>query len=313
MYRGTNIGVVVPAYNEEDLIAATLDGIPGYVDRIYVVDDASGDGTGDVIRGRQKSDHRILCLGHRENRGVGGAIATGYRAALSDGMEVIAVMAGDNQMDPGELSRLLDPVVEGKADYSKGNRLTGKESRRGMSGWRYLGNSILTVLTKIGSGYWELNDPQNGYTAVSRRVLERIVPEIIYPGYGYCNDLLVKMNVAGFRVVDIPMPARYGGEKSKIRYYRYIPRVSWLLLKGFCWRLRMMYGLSGFKPIVLFYFVGVILALVGLLDGLYSLLIIGRALFVRGALSFLMALVGSQSLLLGMLLEMHSYLKKRRL
>ncbi|MBA7633202.1 hypothetical protein ES703_40764 [subsurface metagenome] len=160
-------------------------------------------------------------------------------------MDVIVVMAGDNQMDPDYLPDILAPVVEGRADYSKGNRLLSPESRRGMSRWRLFGNLVLTFLNKVASGYWHVVDPQNGYTAISRRTLERIDLDSIYPWYGYPNDMLIKLNVYGFRVVDVPHPARYGNEKSKITYGKYILKVSWLLLKGFFWRLKMKHIQTG--------------------------------------------------------------------
>jgi glycosyltransferase involved in cell wall biosynthesis len=215
MYQGHSVGVVVPAYNERELIGETLTSIPIYVDQIYAVDDGSTDGTCAVIERRQGIDQRIVCLRHERNKGVGAAIITGYQEAIAQGMDIIAVMAGDNQMDPDELPRLLGPIVEGMADYTKGNRLLYQGHRVGMSRWRYFGNTLLTFLTRIGSGYWHLADPQNGYTAISAKVFKRFPPDAIFPWYGYCNDLLVKLNAYGFRVMDIPMPARYGREKSK--------------------------------------------------------------------------------------------------
>lgn len=244
MYRDFTVSVVVPALNEQELIGETLSGIPGYVDRVYVVDDASTDKTSEIVKEFQTKDKRVYLIRHEINRGVGAAIAAGYRQAVVEEMDIIAVMAGDNQMEPQYLPRLLDPIVEGRADYTKGNRLFSPDYRKGMSRWRYLGNSILTLLTKVGSGYWHLVDPQNGYTAISKRVFVHIAPETIFQWYGYCNDLLAKLNVLGFRVLDVPIPAKYGREKSKIRYHLYIPRVSWLLLKNFFWRLKMKYLVS---------------------------------------------------------------------
>jgi hypothetical protein len=166
---------------------------------------------------------------------------------------------------------LLDPLAEKDADYSKGNRLDGRKYWNGMSRWRFLGNSLLTFLTRISSGYWDLTDPQNGYTAISSNALKAIDLDSVYPGYGYCNDLLVKLNVEGFRVIDVVMPARYGREKSKIRYRRYIPRVSNLLLKNFFWRLKVKYMYKGFRPLVLLYILGILLVAVGLVAEMHSL------------------------------------------
>ena len=210
-------------------------------------------------------------------------------------------------MDPEQLPNLLEPIIDGKADYTKGNRLLSPEYRRGMTKWRFLGNSLLTLLTKIGSGYWQLMDPQNGYTAISKNALERISLDSIYPWYGYCNDLLVKLNVYGFRVMDIVMPAKYGREKSGIQYKEYIPKVSWMLLKDFFWRLKMKYVVFSFHPLVLFYMFGVILTPMGFLGLLYSLyykFAQGGSLFVRGVLSFLLFILGVQFLLFAMLFDM---------
>ncbi len=307
MYRGHRIGVVVPAYNEEMLIGETLSGIPDYVDKIYVVDDGSTDRTTEIVKEFAKKDSRIILIRHERNRGVGAAIVSGYKRALEDGMDIVAVMAGDNQMDPKYLPDLLDPIVEGKADYAKGNRLLSPEYRRGMSKWRFFGNSILTFLTKIASGYWHIIDPQNGYTAISRRALERIDLDSIYPWYGYCNDLLVKLNVYGFRVVDVPHPARYGKERSKIKYSKYIVKVSWLLLRDFIWRLKMKYIVLSFHPLVFFYLFGAILCILGFFGGIYSLyykFILGGSIFVRGVLSLLIFIIGLQFLLFAMLFDM---------
>ncbi|MCK4250313.1 glycosyltransferase family 2 protein, partial [candidate division WOR-3 bacterium] len=201
----------------------------------------------------------------------------------------------------------LEPIIERRADYTKGNRLLSPEYRSGMTKWRFLGNSMLTFLTKIGSGYWQMMDPQNGYTATSRSVLERIDIDSIYPYYGYCNDILVKLNVYGYRVMDIVMPARYGNEKSKISYSKYIVKVSLMLLRDFFWRLKMKYVVFSFHPLVLFYMLGIVLAPLGLLGGLYALyckFVKGTGLFVPGALALLVFIIGLQFLLFAMLFDM---------
>ena len=308
-YREKTIGIVVPAYNEALLIGDTLRSMPGFVDKIYVVDDRSKDNTSEVIGEISKNDSRITGIRHETNKGVGAAITTGYKKALEDGIDITAVMAGDNQMDGKNLPSLLDPIVEGKADYTKGNRLMSSEFRKEMSKWRVLGNIMLTFLTKMASGYWHLMDPQNGYAAISRNALERINLDLLYPRYGYCNDILVKLNVYGFRVMDIIMPARYGKEKSKIKYGNYIPKVSYLLLKCFLWRLKTKYIWLSFHPLVLFYFLGFVLLPLGILGGMYSLyykFILGGSLFVRGVLSLLITIIGMQFLFFAMLFDMQA-------
>ncbi len=236
MYRGKSIAVVVPAYNEEKLIGATLESIPDYVDRVFVVNDGSTDGTADIVEEYKAKDPRIRLI-NKSNGGVGSAIVFGYKAATEEGLDISAVMAGDNQMDPAYLPSLLDPIIDGEAHYTKGNRLSGKDSYRGMSRWRLLGNNLLTLLTKISSGLWHISDPQNGYTAIDNSVFKRLDPEEIFAWYGYCNDLLTRLNMYGFVVKDVPIPARYGDEKSKIKYPEYIYRVSKLLLLDFVMRI----------------------------------------------------------------------------
>jgi glycosyltransferase involved in cell wall biosynthesis len=240
MYQGRSIGVVVPAYNEELHIAKVIETMPTYVDRIYIIDDCSTDRTF-TVAGQFSKDSRLKLTRHLNNKGVGAAIITGYRLALEDEMVIVAVMAGDNQMDPVQLSHLLDPIVDGAADYSKGDRLSRSELKKGMSRWRLFGNIILTWLTHISSGYWKVQDPQNGYTAISCNVLRKLDLNKVYPGYGYCNDLLAKLNVLGVKVKDVQIPARYGDEKSKIKYGNYIRKVSVLLLKNFFWRIIQKY------------------------------------------------------------------------
>lgn len=245
LYKGKRIGVVVPAYNEERFIAQVVLTVPEFVDRIYAVDDASTDGTGAVLRRLERSVARLRVITHETNKGVGGAIVSGHKAALAEGMDVVAVMAGDGQMDPAILHRIIDPVVEGRADFAKGDRLSVREHRRGMSAWRCFGNFILTYLTRIASGYWHVVDPQNGYTAISREFLQRLDLDGLEKGFAFENDVLVKLNVLGARVVDVPHPARYGKERSKIRYGSYIVNTSWALLKLFLWRL----GRTYFRPL----------------------------------------------------------------
>ena len=239
MYNGKTVGVVIPAYNEEELIADTIRSIPELADKLYIVNDGSIDRTADIVHSFNHS--RLQCIYHEKNRGVGAAIISGYRRAIQDNIDITVVMAGDNQMDPEHMIKLITPIINGTADYAKGDRLSQPGNKIGMSPWRCFGNWLLTGLTRVASGNWHLNDPQNGYTAISQQVLKQIDIDNVYPGYGYCNDLLVKLMAYDCKIVDIPMPARYGHEKSNIKYSRYIPRVSWLLLRDFLWRLKTKY------------------------------------------------------------------------
>jgi len=241
MYKGKNIGVIIPAYNEERFIVEVINCLPEYIDKIYVIDDGSIDNTFMAASEITCSNGNMKIIKHGENKGVGASIITGYKNSMLDRMDVSVVMAGDNQMDPAQLPRLLDPLVTGEADYTKGDRTSTEINMRGMSYWRRFGNLLLRWLTRVASGCHNLNDPQNGYTAISVETLRKLDLDDIYPWYGYCNDLLVKLSVDGARIQEIPMPARYQFEKSKICYVKYIPRIAMLLLREFLWRLKMKY------------------------------------------------------------------------
>lgn len=267
MYRGKSIAVVVPAYNEEMLIGKTLESMPDYVDRIFVVNDGSTDSTAQRVEEHIVADNRIVLL-NKENGGVGSAIIEGYKAAIVYDMDISAVMAGDNQMDPEYLPSLLDPIVDEEADYTKGNRLYGNGSSEGMSRWRFFGNNLLTFFTKLSSGQWHINDPQNGYTAIDNRVFLKLDPDEIFPWYGYCNDMLTRMKMYGFHVMDVPIPARYGEEKSKIKYPEYMYKISSLLLIEFMMRITykqremsVIKFISASVVVIIISYIGILLAL----------------------------------------------------
>ena len=216
-------------------------------------------------------------------------------------------MAGDNQMDPAFLPELLDPIIDRRCDYTMGNRIANPLYRAGMSTWRFIGNSILTILTKIASGYWQMMDPQNGYTAISSRALNQITLTKIYPRYGYCNDILVKLNVESFRIINVPHPSRYGLEQSGIKYSTYIVNVSFLLLRDFLWRLKKKYMVLNFHPLVFFYFFGTLCILSSLFLGVYALwgkLAGMEPLLVRATLALILLFIGSMFILFAMLFDM---------
>ncbi|WP_336036822.1 glycosyltransferase family 2 protein [Halobacterium yunchengense] len=305
MYRGRTVAVVVPAHDEAAFVGDVVEAVPGFVDRVYVVDDASGDDTAaaalaaadespsarqvdcvdsetgsvdteagsvdteagsvdteagsvdteagsvDTEAGSVDAERalavrvaestpsgRVVVLRHDENRGAGGAVTTGYLAALADGVDLVATVDGDGQMDPSRLDRFLDPLVDGEADYATGTRLRRREDRAGMPAIRLFGNVALTLLCRVASGYWSLTDPVNGYTAVTREALEAVRPRSMYEGYGYGVQVLARLHAAGRRAVDVPRRSRYGDEDSGIDYGEYAVRVSWLLAATCLRRLR---------------------------------------------------------------------------
>lgn len=254
MFQEKMICVVVPAHNEETQIAKVVHTMPDYVDAIVVIDDASSDQTVAVVEAEMKQTQKLHLIKHPVNQGVGGAIASGYKWARDKGMDVTAVMAGDGQMDPDDLAKIIDPVVTESVHYSKGNRLFFGDAWNMIPHYRYLGNSFLSLITKIASGYWHLADSQSGYTAISLIALKRIDPDTIYKYYGMPNDLLIKLNQHDFNVCDVNIKPVYNvGEKSGIRLTKVIPKISWLLFKGFWKRLFFKYVIRDFHPLVFFY------------------------------------------------------------
>ncbi|MDT3435758.1 glycosyltransferase family 2 protein [Haloarcula sp. 1CSR25-25] len=273
MYKSHTVGVVIPAYNEEGFIGDVIDSLPEFVDQVFVIDDCStddtwteikeyvdaevqqagvtgdsaeqimvADGAGTTVSESQSFlDKRIVPVRHQTNGGRGAAVQTGYELALMSGMDAVAVLDGDGQMDPGILDKILDPVVDGEADYAKGNRLISRNHCAQMSNWRLFGNALLTMLTKIASGHWKMRDPQNGYTAISATALEQLSLTDLFDDYGFLNDILIHLDANGMTVQDVPMEALYGDESSGIRYGSFVPKLSMLLLSGYFWRLKRKY------------------------------------------------------------------------
>jgi glycosyltransferase involved in cell wall biosynthesis len=235
MYRGLSVAVVIPAFNEEAAIARAVDVVPDWVDQVVVIDDASHDQTAAVAA--RRSDPRVEVLRHAENRGVGGAIVSGYRRVLALGHDVAAVMAGDGQMDPDDLPALLDPIADDRADYSKGNRFRHPDVWRVMPATRLLGNLLLSAATRLTSGYRDLFDSQCGYTAITRRALASIDLDRVFPRYGYPNDLLARLHAARMRVTDVPVRPIYGQAwKSGIRAQHVIYPITWVLARSWAER-----------------------------------------------------------------------------
>jgi glycosyltransferase involved in cell wall biosynthesis len=239
MQQDKKVGVVVPAYNEERFIEEVIKTMPTYVDRIFVVNDKSSDRTGEILS--KMNNDRLVVVTHQQRMGAGGAMISGYKKALSGDMDIITIMAGDGQMDPTILDKIIEPVLSGKADYSKGNRLSLPEHRNGMPKFRLLGNFLLTFMVKLASGYWNIDDPMNGYTAISGNTLAKIDLDKVQKGYAFEADLMVKLNVVNAIMVNVPMPSRYRGEKSKIKYWTFIMRLSLVLARSFVWRLWVKY------------------------------------------------------------------------
>ncbi len=249
MFLDHTVAVVVPAYNERKLVGRVIRTMPGLVDRVYVVDDASVDGTAD--QALAPADPRVRVLRHAGNRGVGAAILTGYRAAIEEGMMLAAVMAGDGQMDPADLETLLRPVAMGQADYAKGDRLSWPGAFRRMPFSRYLGNHLFSVLSRMLCGYPELRDSQCGFTAIRVPSLAAMDLDAVYPRYGFPNDFLSRLSDLQVRLAQVPVRPVYGSERSGITLFTALVKMPLVILSAWVRsrRARRERSLAGQVPV----------------------------------------------------------------
>ncbi len=242
MRENTALAVVIPSFKVIRHVMGVIDAIGPEVQLIYCVDDACPEGSGDFIKANCR-DPRVKVLRHEVNQGVGGAVMTGYRAAVADGAAVIVKIDGDGQMDPAQLTRLVAPILRGEADYTKGNRFWDLTHIRRMPFIRRVGNLGLSFLAKLSSGYWDLFDPTNGYTAIHARVAEHLPLDAISRRYFFETDMLFRLNVLRARVVDVPMDAKYGDEKSNLRVGHVLFEFSAKHLRNFVKRIGYNYFL----------------------------------------------------------------------
>lgn len=210
------IAVVIPCYKVTRHIIDVIAGIGAEVSRIYVVDDACPDGTGTYVQAHC-TDPRVKVIFHETNQGVGGAVMTGYRAAIEDNVDIIVKVDGDGQMDASLIPNFIDPILKGEADYTKGNRFFDLDEIRAMPSIRLFGNAVLSFMTKFSSGYWDLFDPTNGYTAIHADVARHLPFNKISSRYFFETDILFRLNIIRAVVVDVPMDAKYSDEVSNLR------------------------------------------------------------------------------------------------
>jgi dolichol-phosphate mannosyltransferase len=300
--------VILPAYNESLHVGTVVGRIPDWVDGIIVVDDASTDDT--LSMAKSLVDPRVRVLHNEKNQGVGGAMITGFRAALEGGFDVAVKMDADDQMDVDELPILVRPIEMGMAEYVKGNRFrrTGRPSS--MPRRRWFGNVVLSFLTKVASGYWHVFDPQCGFIAITAPTLRRLKLDGIARDYFFENDMLIRLNVIDARVVDVDTSSVYGGETSHLR----IGRVGWTfpprLLRGFLWRFTRRHLMNDFGLIGLLTIAGAVSTLFGTLFGLYHWFLSASSGVVATTGTVMIAVVplilGLQMLLQALSLEVQS-------
>jgi len=307
MYKGARIAAVVPAYNEELMIAQVIDTMPDYVDHIVIVDDCSPDDTSGAVE--RLSDPRVTLIRHEVNQGVGGAIITGHKAGLALDSDVHVIMAGDAQMDPAYLPSLLDKVTDEGFGFAKANRFYSPESFYGMPRHRVFGNIVLSFMTKLTSGYWNLFDPQNGYTAVRSEVLKRLPLDRVAKRYSFENDLLTHLNILQISATDVPIPAVYGDEVSSIKLRRVIPELVSRLTVGFWTRIWYRYVLWSFSPIALLLFLGLFLFVIGIGVSIWMVFQIAASVVATAATVMLAALplmLGTQMLISALQLDIQA-------
>lgn len=314
MYRNKKIALVIPAHNEGKLIRSTLEHVPELIDKIYVIDDKSTDNQNAVIQSCAQKDPRIQLIVHEKQEGPGGGIITGYLQSSKDGYDLTVVVGGDYQMPLDEVSHFLDPLIDGKADYAKGNRFLLsqlEDTLDKMPKIRLFGNWVITALTKIASGYYKTMDVVDGYTAITKQAIDIINWKRAWKGYGYPMDFLIRLNAYGFKVVDIPRTAIYlpGERQSQIKGLGYMLKVSPMLIRQFFWRLNFKYIYLNFHPLVFFYYLSFILLPIGLGFSLYlgidKLMYDGVGVTApRAIFAALLIITGLMFLLFAMLFDM---------
>ena len=232
--------MVIPAYDEANTIDQTINNLPTFVDYIVIIDDGSTDQTAEIAVATNRAGLHVIH--HPTNRGVGGAISTGYAWSIGKNVDAVVVVGADGQMDPKEMKDLLDPIVEGYADYVKGERLSHPDVFKLMPKIRLLGTWVLTQATRSVTGYSHLHDTQCGYTAITTSMLRKIPIHALYPRYGFPNDLLVKLSTVGARVVECSVRPIYASNTSKMKIHRVVLPLSFLLLKAGWVRLNQRFG-----------------------------------------------------------------------
>ena len=263
------IAEVVPSYKVTSHVVQTLSEIGKEVSYIFVVDDACPDGSGKLVQ-EKVSDSRVKVIFHEENLGVGGAMITGYKAALETDADIIVKLDGDGQMDPALIGELIAPIINGRADYTKGDRLDSLTGLWQMQSIRLIGNAGLSLLTKISTGYWNITDPTNGYTAIHRDVLKVLPLGMLSKRFFFESDMLFRLSLYRAVVWDVPMQARYGTEKSNLSIIKTLWEFPWKHFKNFHKRLFYNYYLRDVSAASIELPLGFVLWWFGLIFGIAS-------------------------------------------
>lgn len=265
--RLLSLAVVIPCYDEAPHVEAVIRSLPPWVTHIVAVDDGSRDGTPSILSRLEREEPRLRVVTHAANRGLGAAMVSGFRLCLEMGVDVVAKIDGDGQMDPRYLPHLLQPLLERRAPYAKGNRFRHVHDLGAMPWPRLLGNIALTFMTKLATGYWEIFDAQNGYLAVRREVLEKIPLDKIDTQYCFENSMLSWLNMEDAPVIDVPMPARYRGESSSMRLSRILASFPFKLGRMLVRRVFLKHLVYKLSPVGVYLIPGLVLMLFGVVFG----------------------------------------------
>lgn len=272
MKDSAKIAIAIPCFKVKRHIADVLLSIPSYIDYIIVVDDECPDQSGDIAMKfvTEHKDQRIIVVKHQKNKGVGGAIKTAYLKALNLGVDIVVKIDGDGQMDLSYLDNLLEPILSGKADYTKGNRFRDFNKLKTMPVVRLFGNSVLSFLLKVASGYWNIMDPTNGYTAIHKNVLLGLPLNQIADRYFFESDMLINLNIIEAVVQDVDIPAKYGDEESSLSIWRVTRKFPFKLLRGFLRRIFLRYYIRDFNMLSVYLLFGFPMIFWGFGFGLYK-------------------------------------------
>ncbi len=262
------IAVVIPTYKATQHLSEVIEGIPSYIHHVIVVDDRCPEKSGKIAQKMAETDTRIHVIFHEKNKGVGGAMVTGYRAALALNCGIVVKMDSDSQMDPSYLPELLEPLINKKAAYAKGNRFVDFKALRAMPTLRLMGNSILSFMVKACSGYWNIMDPTNGYTAISVEALEKMNLDKLANDFFFESDMLIRLNIQNAVIKDVAIPARYGNETSNLSIRRVLFKFPFLLTKGLIKRFVLKYLIFDFNMASVYTLVGFPMVIWGLVFGI---------------------------------------------
>jgi glycosyltransferase involved in cell wall biosynthesis len=261
----TKIAIIIPCYKVSHHVQEVVKSVPDSVDHIIVVDDACPEDSGRVAESVGRRN--VTVLYHTRNTGVGGAVMTGYRKAMELGCDIMVKMDGDGQMDPAYLGAITEPLIRDEADYTKGNRFKDFKRLKTMPATRLFGNSALSFLVKVASGYWNIMDPTNGFTAIHRKVLEELNLGKISRRFFFESDMLINLRLVNAVVQDVDVPARYGTEGSTLNVWRALLQFSLKLFRGFLKRLVLRYFIYDFNMASVYMILGIPLLLFGVLYG----------------------------------------------